>query len=87
MNPFPAISVNDGHQKYPSPPHLGNSDRESEDRAKKNKALFLDRDGVVIDYIPYLSKPEQVSIPAGAAAALKQWQDAGYLLIIITNQS
>jgi D-glycero-D-manno-heptose 1,7-bisphosphate phosphatase len=52
-----------------------------------NKALFLDRDGVLIDYIPYLSKPEQVSIPDGAGQALKQWQDAGYLLIIITNQA
>jgi len=51
------------------------------------KALFLDRDGVVIDYIPYLSKPEQVRLPLGAGAALKQWQDAGYLLIVITNQS
>ncbi|MFO0291446.1 MAG: HAD family hydrolase, partial [bacterium] len=69
MNPFPAISVNDDDLKYPSPPSPGNSDQKSEDRAKKNKALFLDRDGVVIDYIPYLSKPEQVSIPAGAAAA------------------
>ncbi len=51
------------------------------------KALFLDRDGVVINYIPYLSKPEQVEIPAGAGQALKQWQDAGYLLIVITNQA
>lgn len=51
------------------------------------KALFLDRDGVVIDYIPYLSQPEQVCLPLGAGSALKQWQDAGYLLIVITNQS
>ena len=51
------------------------------------KALFLDRDGVVIDYIPYLGKPEQVRLPSGAGVALKQWQDAGYLLIVITNQS
>ncbi|HAG80752.1 MAG TPA: HAD family hydrolase [Cyanobacteria bacterium UBA12227] len=50
-------------------------------------ALFLDRDGVVIDYIPYLSKPEQIKIPDGAGEALKQWQDAGYRLILITNQS
>jgi D-glycero-D-manno-heptose 1,7-bisphosphate phosphatase len=51
------------------------------------KALFLDRDGVIIDYIPYLSKPEQVNIPRGAGIALKRWQDAGYQLIIFTNQS
>lgn len=52
-----------------------------------NKALFLDRDGVVIEYVPYLSHPEQVKLPDGAGEALKQWQAAGYLLIVITNQS
>ncbi|CCQ57898.1 MAG: HAD family hydrolase [Crocosphaera sp.] len=51
------------------------------------KALFLDRDGVVIKYVPYLSKVEQVELPLGAGEALKRWQDAGYLLIIITNQA
>lgn len=54
---------------------------------KKQKALFLDRDGVIIEYVPYLSKPEQVKIPDGAGIALKKWQDAGYLLTIFTNQS
>ncbi|BFM40452.1 HAD family hydrolase [Synechocystis sp. LKSZ1] len=52
-----------------------------------HKALFLDRDGVVINYIPYLGRPHQVQIPRDAGPALKQWQEAGYLLIIITNQA
>jgi D-glycero-D-manno-heptose 1,7-bisphosphate phosphatase len=52
-----------------------------------NKALFLDRDGVIIDYVPYLGQVEQVKIPQKAGQALKQWQDAGYLLIVITNQA
>jgi D-glycero-D-manno-heptose 1,7-bisphosphate phosphatase len=51
------------------------------------KALFLDRDGVTIDYIPYLSRPEQVSLPKGAGKALKAWQKGGYKLVIVTNQS
>jgi D-glycero-D-manno-heptose 1,7-bisphosphate phosphatase len=51
------------------------------------RALFLDRDGVLIDYIPYLSRPEQVVLPNGAAPALRRWQEAGFLLIIITNQA
>lgn len=55
--------------------------------SKPHKALFLDRDGVVIDYIPYLSKPEQVTLPQGAGEALAQWQKAGYHLILITNQA
>ncbi len=52
-----------------------------------HKALFLDRDGVLIDYIPYLSRPDQVNLPPKAGEALKQWQDQGYRLIVITNQS
>jgi D-glycero-D-manno-heptose 1,7-bisphosphate phosphatase len=51
------------------------------------KALFLDRDGVLIEYIPYLGRPEQVKLPPNAAMALKQWQNKGYKLIVITNQS
>lgn len=54
---------------------------------KNQKALFLDRDGVVIKYIHYLSKPEQVELPFGAGEALKRWQDKGYLLILVTNQA
>ncbi len=51
------------------------------------RALFLDRDGVLINYIPYLSQPSLVSLPSGASQALAQWQAAGYQLIIITNQA
>ncbi len=60
---------------------------QQESPLKFKKALFLDRDGVVINYVPYLSHPEQVTIPMGAGEALQQWQEAGYLLILITNQS
>jgi D-glycero-D-manno-heptose 1,7-bisphosphate phosphatase len=55
--------------------------------AHLQKALFLDRDGVLINYIPYLSSSQQVNLPHDAGVALKQWQDQGYKLIIITNQS
>jgi D-glycero-D-manno-heptose 1,7-bisphosphate phosphatase len=55
--------------------------------SRSEKALFLDRDGVIVDYIPYLSQPSQVQLPQKAGEALKKWQDAGYLLIVITNQS
>lgn len=51
------------------------------------KALFLDRDGVIINYIPYLSQLGQVELPTGAGNALQIWQLAGYELVIFTNQS
>lgn len=50
-------------------------------------AVFLDRDGTLIEDKDYLSKPEEVRIFHGAAAALKKLQDAGFLLVMVTNQS
>ncbi|BCL35882.1 D-glycero-alpha-D-manno-heptose-1,7-bisphosphate 7-phosphatase [Nostoc sp. MS1] len=52
-----------------------------------NKALFLDRDGVLIEYLPYLNHPNQVKVPYSAKETFKKWQNSGYLLIVITNQS
>lgn len=50
-------------------------------------AIFLDRDGTILDYVPYLSSPEQVKLIEGAATALAELAAAGYLLIIVSNQS
>lgn len=54
----------------------------------KNKAVFLDRDGVLIrergDYTWLL---EDVKINDGVEEYLKNLYDEGYLLIIISNQS
>ena len=52
-----------------------------------NRAVFLDRDGTLIEEKDYLHRPEQVVIYPGVAAALKRLQDAGFKLFIITNQS
>jgi len=53
----------------------------------KNKAVFLDRDGVIIEDKNYIHKIEQVVLIPGAIESLKKLQDNGFLLIIITNQS
>lgn len=50
-------------------------------------AVFLDRDGTLIEEREYLRHPDQLVIFPGAAAALRQLQDAGFLLFIVTNQS
>jgi D-glycero-D-manno-heptose 1,7-bisphosphate phosphatase len=52
-----------------------------------NRAVFLDRDGVIIHDKNYLSKPEDVEFIAGAFEGLRLLQENGFLLIIVTNQS
>ena len=52
-----------------------------------NRAVFLDRDGTLIEDREYLHKPEEVVIFPGVPAALKKLQDAGYILVMVTNQS
>lgn len=51
------------------------------------KALFLDRDGVINKEKDYLYKIEDFEFIDGVFEALTYFQDQGYLLIIITNQS
>ena len=52
-----------------------------------NKAIFLDRDGTINVEKNYLYKIEDFEFLPGVVEALRKLQDAGYLLIIITNQS
>jgi D-glycero-D-manno-heptose 1,7-bisphosphate phosphatase len=52
-----------------------------------NKAVFLDRDGTINVEKNYLYRVEDFEFLPGVIDALKLLQQAGYLLIIITNQS
>jgi D-glycero-D-manno-heptose 1,7-bisphosphate phosphatase len=56
-------------------------------KSNLRKAVFLDRDGTLIEEKKYLHKPEEVTIFPGAVEALKQLCDAGFLLVLVTNQS
>jgi len=53
----------------------------------KHKAIFLDRDGTLIVDAGYPNDPEQVQLIPGAAEALLTFVNAGYLLVVISNQS
>jgi D-glycero-D-manno-heptose 1,7-bisphosphate phosphatase len=55
--------------------------------SKLKPALFLDRDGTIIKLIPYLHHPQQVKLIPGAQQALLKLNQAGYWVIITTNQS
>ena len=52
-----------------------------------NRAVFLDRDGTLIEHYDYLTDPDQVKIMPTAAPALRMLKDRGYALVVITNQS
>ncbi|MDD3342825.1 MAG: D-glycero-beta-D-manno-heptose 1,7-bisphosphate 7-phosphatase [Sulfurospirillaceae bacterium] len=51
------------------------------------KAIFLDRDGVINIDKSYVSDKENFEFCAGVFEALEHFQSKGYLLIIVTNQS
>lgn len=53
-----------------------------------NKCVFLDRDGVLNqDHGDYTWRLDDFVILPGVGEALKKLKDAGYLLIVITNQA
>jgi D-glycero-D-manno-heptose 1,7-bisphosphate phosphatase len=54
---------------------------------KMRPAIFIDRDGTLIQEKHYLHKPEEVQFFPGAIQALKRAVDAGFVIVMVTNQS
>ena len=54
---------------------------------RMNRAVFLDRDGTIIEERNYLRRVEDVTIFPGAGRALGRLQQAGFKLFIVSNQS
>ncbi len=52
-----------------------------------NRAVFLDRDGTMIAEVNYLRHPDQVKIFPATRIGLKKLGDAGFKLVIVSNQS
>jgi D-glycero-D-manno-heptose 1,7-bisphosphate phosphatase len=50
-------------------------------------AVFLDRDGTILEHVHYLSDPAQVALLPGAALAIRQLRSAGFAIVVVTNQS
>ncbi len=51
------------------------------------KAVFLDRDGTIIEDSGYVHEPGKVKLLPGAAQAIKQLNEHGFLAITVSNQS
>src|SRR5580698_9681049 len=50
-------------------------------------ALFLDRDGVIVEEIGYLAKPEDVHLLPGIPELLKAAKRLGMAIVEVTNQA
>jgi D-glycero-D-manno-heptose 1,7-bisphosphate phosphatase len=50
-------------------------------------AVFLDRDGTLIEDLGYPREPERISLLDGVGAGLRILRDAGFALVVISNQS
>lgn len=53
---------------------------------RKQKAIFLDRDGTINKYVGFLTDIEDFELLEGVAEAIRLINRSGYLAIIITNQ-
>jgi D-glycero-D-manno-heptose 1,7-bisphosphate phosphatase len=52
-----------------------------------NRAVFLDRDGTINVECEYLHQPEEFQFIPGAVQAIRLLKEAGYRIIVVTNQS
>jgi D,D-heptose 1,7-bisphosphate phosphatase len=53
----------------------------------KQKAIFLDRDGVINEEISFIAKPEDLKLYDFTPSAIRKINESDYKAIVITNQS
>ena len=53
----------------------------------RRRAVFLDRDGTIIEDVGYLRNPDDARLLPGAADAIRRLNEHGFLVIVATNQS
>ena len=69
--------INQEHKVLPNGEDLGGA----------NKCIFLDRDGVINKEIGFVFRVEDFVLTDDIIPSLKKLQDAGFIFIVITNQS
>jgi D-glycero-D-manno-heptose 1,7-bisphosphate phosphatase len=53
----------------------------------ERRAVFLDRDGTLMEEVHYCNDPGRVRVFPGVAGALARFRHAGWLVVVVTNQS
>lgn len=59
---------------------------EARNLKNKQKCIFLDRDGTINEYIPFLNQVDDFHLIEGVATAIKMINNSEYLCVIVTNQ-
>lgn len=59
---------------------------ESKNLKNKQKAIFLDRDGTINKYVGFLRQHDEFELIPNVASTIKELNDMGYLVIVVTNQ-
>lgn len=54
---------------------------------RRNKAVFIDRDGTIARDVPYCSRPEDFELLPGVTEGIKLLKEHGFKVVVITNQS
>lgn len=50
------------------------------------KAVFLDKDGTLVENVPYNVDPARVALTPGAAEAVRAFAAQGYRILVVSNQ-
>jgi D-glycero-D-manno-heptose 1,7-bisphosphate phosphatase len=56
-------------------------------QTKKNRAIFLDRDGTINEDIEYLHEPERFRFLPNALSGMKRMNELGFKLAVVTTQA
>lgn len=56
-------------------------------RSPAAQALFLDRDGVIVEEVGYLARPEDVQLIPDAVVAISRANQLGVPVVVVTNQA
>jgi len=83
-----AHAAQSGTSPSPAPAlHVSGLDEPSSAAARPGRpAIFLDKDGTLVEDVPYNVDPALLRFTPGAIDGLRLWQAAGYRLVVVTNQ-
>src|SRR3954471_7945747 len=65
----------------------GDTRRPGDTLRRRRPTVFLDKDGTLIEDLPYNVDPERIRLAPGSRAGIRLLGQAGFRIVIVTNQS